>query len=140
MGDRAPTNLSRNSYGCVLERIDIMVSLSNKIVKYRTCCLVTDASDCARGARLHRGASERLGRSEDGDRQLLRPREKDLEGTGHSPEGGRARGLSPVSRGEAPGVQRGRSPPDAPEAPDPNEEQSGDDHGRRGRGCPSTAR
>src|SRR5438034_1154060 len=102
MGDRAPTNLSRNSYGCVFERIDIMVSLSNKIVKYRTCCLVTDASDCARGARLHRGASERLGRSEDGNRQLLRPGEEDLEGTGHSPEGGRARGLSPVSRGKAP--------------------------------------
>src|SRR5439155_25601494 len=108
MGDRAPTNLSRNSYGCVFERIDIMVSLSNKIVKYRTCCLVTDASDCARGARLHRGASERLGRSEDGNRQLLRLGEEDVEGTGHSVEGGRARVLSVVSFGNVSWVLRVR--------------------------------
>src|SRR6266566_3423838 len=140
MGDRAPTNLSRNSYGCVFERIDIMVSLSNKIVKYRTCCLVTDASDCARGARLHRGTSERLGRSEDGNRQLLRPGEEDLEGTRDPPEGGRPSGLSAVSGGKTSWVQRGCGPPHAPEEPDPNEDQGGDDHGRRGRGCPSTAR
>src|SRR5436853_7299883 len=104
MGDRAPTNLSRNSYGCVFERIDIMVSLSTKIVNYRTCCLVTDASDCARGSRLHRGASERLGRPQDRNRQLLRPGAEDPEATGHSPEGGRSPRLSPVSRRKAPRV------------------------------------
>src|SRR6266571_8865088 len=138
MGDRAPTNLSRNICWCVFERIDIMVSLSNKIVKYRTCCLVAHASDRARGARLHRGASERLGRSEDGDRQLLRPREEDLEGTRDSPERGRPSGLSAVPGGKTSWVQRGCGPPDAPEEPDPNEDQSGDDYGCRGRGCPST--
>src|SRR2546429_9178897 len=114
MGDRAPTNLSRNSYGCVFERIDIMVSLSNKIVKYRTCCLVTDASDCARGARLHRGASERLGRSEDGNRQLLRPGEEDLEGTRDPPEGGRLGGQLPVTGGKTSWCHRGVGPRDAP--------------------------
>src|SRR5438132_12340596 len=113
MGDRAPTNLSRNTCGCVFERIDIMVSLSNKIVKYRTCCSVTHASDRARSARLHRGASERLGRSEDGDRQLLRPREEDFEGTRDSPAGGRRRGLSAVPCGKTTSELRGRSPRDA---------------------------
>src|SRR5438034_4113151 len=105
MGDLPQPILAMNTRGCVFERVDIMMAFQDKIVKYRTCCTVVDGAGRAGAAGIYRGSSQRLGRTQDGHRELLGPREEDLQGARDSTERGRAGGLPTVSGRKAPRLQ-----------------------------------
>src|SRR5688572_9870412 len=121
----------------VFERVGGMPPLPDIIVKYRTHCLVSCGPDRKDRARLHHGPSERPGRVEDGDRELLRPGAEDLQRAEHPSRGGGPGRMPSLSHGDASRIQRGRRASDAPEEPDRNAHEGRDDYRRGGSRCPA---